>query len=389
MQRIIVLLSLAVVLCLSASGVAKTNVDIVWDMQNNFNELFAAVNAELSPSFALELGVSTEGHMESGAGQTFAVSKLGLSYQNSWLKVFAGALPPQFNRAAGIEVHEVLLPDSSPSVPILGYTLEFGPVTYTKLQGDISRKVGFRRLGVHYLRWEPLPYLALGFGEAVVFSQPFPGDIYYYTVPILPYYLAKYLPGINTSIDNTIFYGDGRLTLPRLALYGALLINEFPMGPTETNPKLYAITLGLTSGKLIGGWDLSLEFSRVSDQAYSNARPENLFTYDDESLGHRLGDDLTACDIWLSGYLPKLDAEAKFGVYYQKLGNTDVAPWIGAQDPVPPEKTYGIKLGLVKPFEKLQLSFDLELGYQTNEDHVLDQAGYHSRAVIKGSWRLP
>ena len=77
MQRIIVLLSLAVVLCLSASGVAKTNVDIVWDMQNNFNELFAAVNAELSPSFALELGVSTEGHMQSGASQTFAVQQAG------------------------------------------------------------------------------------------------------------------------------------------------------------------------------------------------------------------------------------------------------------------------------------------------------------------------
>ncbi|MDI9451247.1 MAG: hypothetical protein WAP20_02580, partial [Limnochordia bacterium] len=106
MQRKVILLSLAVILCLSASGNAKTNVDIVWDMQNTFNELFAEFNAELSSNFALELGVSTEGHMESGAGQTFAVSKLGLSYQNSWLKVFAGALPPQFNRAAGIEVHE-------------------------------------------------------------------------------------------------------------------------------------------------------------------------------------------------------------------------------------------------------------------------------------------
>lgn len=389
MQRIIVLLSLAVVLCLSASGVAKTNVDIVWDMQNNFNELFAAVNAELSPSFALELGVSTEGHMQSGASQTFAVHKLGLNYQNSWLRIFGGALVPEFSRAAGVEVHEVFLPDSVPAAPILGYTFDLGAVTYTKLYGDISRKVGYKRLGVHYLRWEPTSWLALGFGEAVIFSQPFPGDLYYFGVPVLPYYLAKYFPGINTSVDNALFYGDGRLTLPHLTLYGELLVNEFPMGPTETNPKLYAITLGIKSEDFLAGWDLGLEVCRITDQAYSNGRPENVFAYGDKSLGHRLGDDLTAGDIWLSGYIPQLDTEARFGVFYQKTGNTDVAPWIGAEEPVPPERTYGIKLGLAKPFNILQLSFDLELGYQTNEDHILNQDGYYSRAVVKASWRLP
>ena len=145
-----------------------------------------------------------------------------------------------------------------------------------------------------------------------------------------------YFPGINTSVDNAIFYGDGRLSLPRMTLYGELLVNEFPMAPTETNPKLYALTLGLESKALIAGWDLLLEVCRVSDQAYSNGRPENVFTYGEQSLGHVLGDDLTAADIRFSGNLPKLGADARFGLFFLRLGNTDVAPWIGEAEPVTP-----------------------------------------------------
>ena len=49
------------------------------------------------------------------------------------------------------------------------------------------------------------------------------------------------------------------------------------MGPTETNPKLYAITLGIKSEDFLAGWDLGLEVCRITDQAYSNGRPENVF----------------------------------------------------------------------------------------------------------------
>ncbi|HKM17215.1 MAG: hypothetical protein QM392_04680 [Bacillota bacterium] len=389
MPNRVILSALAVIICLSLPAMAKTNANMTWDMQNSFNEFVASVNTDLSRSFTLSLGVSTTGRMQSDAGQTFAVQQLGLSYHNHFISVFGGAMAPLFDRAAHTQIHHIFLPETSPAVPHVGYNLNYGSVSYTKLCADISRRAGYKRLGVHHIRWQPVPYLALGFGEAVVASQPFPGDLYYYSVPILPYYLAKYFPGINTSVDNAIFYGDGRLSLPRMTLYGELLVNEFPMAPTETNPKLYALTLGLESKALIAGWDLLLEVCRVSDQAYSNGRPENVFTYGEQSLGHVLGDDLTAADIRFSGNLPKLGADARFGLFFLRLGNTDVAPWIGEAEPVTPEETYGIKMGVGKPFNKLQVSFDLELGYVLNDSHKPDQAGYHSRAVLKASWQLP
>ena len=46
----------------------------------------------------------------------------------------------------------------------------------------------------------------------------------------------------------------------------------------------------------------------------------------DKSLGHRLGDDLTPGDIWLSGYIPQLDTEARFGVFYEKNGQHECCP---------------------------------------------------------------
>ena len=168
-----------------------------------------------------------------------------------------------------------------------------------------------------------------------------------------------------------------------MTLYGELLVNEFPMAPTETNPKLYALTLGLESKALIAGWDF------VEVCAFDQPWPENVFTYGEQSLGHVLGDDLTAADIRFSGNLPKLGADARFGLFFLRLGNTDVAPWIGEAEPVTPEETYGIKMGVGKPFNKLQVSFDLELGYVLNDSHKPDQAGYHSRAVLKASWQLP
>lgn len=389
MLRRTILSVLTIVLCLSLPAMAGTKVDMTWDMQNGVNEFIAGVKTDLSQNFSLKLGVSTTGQMGSNADQTFAVRQLGLSYHNHFIRVFGGAMAPQFDRASDTQIHHIFMPDTSPALPHLGYTFDYDSVTYTKLYADLSRKAGYKRLGVHHIRWQPVPYLTLGFGEAIVASQPFPGDLYYYSLPVLPYYLAKYFPGIATSIDNAIFYGDGTLQLPRLKLYGELLVNEFPMAPTETNPKLYAITLGLESETLIAGWDLLVELCHVSDQAYSNGLPQNIFAYGNQSLGHVLGDDLTAGDVRFSKHLPKFDAEARIGVFYQILGNTDVAPWIGQVPPVTPEKTYGIKLGFDKPFTKLHLSFDLELGYVVNDRHQEDNAGYHSRAVLKGSWQMP
>lgn len=365
---------------------AKTEVDMVWTMKNGANELTAAAGIGLSPNLTLNMGLSAGGKMENKGQMTFAVEQLGLTYHNDELSIFGGAVPASVGQAA---IHQIFLRDSGPAFLKLGYTFNREPWTYTKFFGDLSRDDEYKRVGVHYLNWQPVPYFSLGIGEAFVVSQHFKGDTFFYFVPIMPYYLSKYFPGISTSIDNAFFYGDGRLQLAPFTFYGELLVNEFPMSPMDDNPKLFAITLGLEAEELIAGWDLLAEFSHVSDQAYSNGRPQNVFTYGDLSLGHAYGDDLTAGDIQLSRHFEKLNADTKFGLYYLKLGNTDVAPWIGKEEKLVPEQIYGVKLGAARQLDQLRLGLDLEIGYVQNNGHKADESGYRTSAILTGSWLLP
>ena len=371
---------------IGSAAAAKTEVDLVWSMKNGVNELTTSAEIGLSDSLVLQLGIRTQGKMENNEQQVFSADRFGLTYQGEHITVFGGAVPRSIGQA---RIHQIFLRESGPAFSNLGYRFSREAVSYTKFFGDLSQDEGYKRLGVHYLNWRPIPNLSLGIGEAFVVSQPFKGDTYYYFVPILPYYVAKYFPGIATSIDNAFFYGDGELRLGPLALYGELLVNEFPMSPFDHNPKLYAITLGLESEFPASGWNLLAEFSHVTDQAYSNGRPQNVFTYGDLSLGHALGDDLTAADLQLSKYFGTLETTAEVGVYYLKLGSTDPAPWIGQEEPVITEQIYGVKLGLERQFDQFRLAFDLELGYIRNDGHQADATGYRTTAVLTGSWRLP
>ena len=257
-----------------------------------------------------------------------------------------------------------------------------------RMVSSIEEIEEYKRVGIHYLRWQPTPILALGFAEAFVTSGPFPGDLFYHTVPFLPYYASKYLPGLSGGVDNCLVYGDGELALPLVTLYGELALNEFPMTPKERGPKLFAITLGAETDKLLPHWNVTGEFSYVSDQAYSNGNIDSVYSRGDRSLGHPVGDDVKTVELQLKRDWERIDTETRFGAYLQELGNTEVKPWRNVAEDKVPEKVVGVKLGVSHVRNQTGLEFDLDVGYADNFEHKLGATGFKYVAVAKVTWYL-
>ena len=106
------------------------------------------------------------------------------------------------------QVHPTFLGAQGPAFPNVGYAVEGANWSYVKLLGDVRTprraltpgegQEEFKRLGLHYLRLTPWEPLTISVGEAFIYTAPFDGDIFYNTLPILPYWFTKYLPGIKT-----------------------------------------------------------------------------------------------------------------------------------------------------------------------------------------------
>jgi len=391
LQASVVVLMLAV--C-SIPALAEATVDVAWEMRNSENKLTTEAELDLNEYFCIEFGISASGQMESEDQFSTHVEKVGVDYQYKDLTVFAGLLSHNVGRA---RLNQVFVGDSSPAFPSIGYALRGKNWTYTKILGDLKANTrivesaddieDYKRVGIQYFNWRPFPNLSIGIGEALVTDRPFPGDIYYNAVPFLPYYFAKYFPGISSRGDNSLVYGDGELRLPLGTLYGELLVNEFPMVPNATNPKLFAITLGAESDSLLEGWNILAEYSYVSDRAYSNGVADAVYSYGDLSLGHPLGDDIQAVDLQVKRYWDQIDTETSFGLFYQRLGDTAVKPW-STEESVVAEQVYGVKLGGTRPFGQAQVGLDVEVGRVSNFRHEADRTGYRTSAVLKVIWEL-
>jgi hypothetical protein len=393
-------LTALVILCLSAVPIsAEVAMETVWEMNREQNDVVTSVHAD-HDRFGLDLGVGAYGHWESSDGLGLYVDELGLSYRGDRLLLSGGLLHHSMGQA---RLNEVFLSKSSPAFPSVRYDLGGDTWSYTKMLGDLSanqRLVDsideieeFKRIGIHYFRWQPTPRLSLGFGEAFITVAPFTGDIFYHTVPFLPYYLVKYLPGIETHVDNCRVYGDGELVLPAVTLYGELTVTEFPLTPKDNNRKLYAITLGVETDKLLADWTVTGEICHITDEAYSNRNPEAVYARGHRSLGHPLGDDLTTVELQLKREWEQINTETRFGAYVQKLGYTDVKPWVDpVTDKVPhdaPEKVIGVKLGVHHVRNQTGFQFDLNLGYANNFEHRLGETGFKYAATAKLTWYLP
>jgi hypothetical protein len=392
MRTTITVVLALIVFCSSALVSAEMTVGLDWEMINRENTIAAWVDGELGGGFGIKLGVGASGSMEGPDEFTTFVEEFGGSYSIGAFTVFGGLLRHSFGRA---QVHPTFLGAQGPAFPNVGYAVEGANWSYVKLLGDVRTprraltpgegQEEFKRLGLHYLRLTPWEPLTISVGEAFVYTAPFDGDIFYNTLPILPYYFAKYLPGIKTAIDNSLFYGDAILRLPQAALYGELLVNEFPMVPGATNPRLFAVTLGVQA-ELVPSWDVLAEYTYVTESAYSNKNPDAAYSVGDKPLGNPLGDDLMGVDLQVSHYWEALATDTTVGVYHLRLGNTVVRPW--KSEEVVSEKVYGIKLEAKHQLNNLELKGHLDVGYVQDYKHQPGETGIRQKLVLSATWYL-
>jgi hypothetical protein len=395
MRVVTAVLTVLALLCLPTVAWADMSVGLDWEMRNRQNILSVWVDGELGNGFAINLGVGAEGSMEGPDKFTTRVDEVGGSYSIGAFKLFGGLINHSLGTA---KEHPTFLGPNSPAFLNVGYEVSGDKWTYMKLLGDLrtprwallpgEEQEEFKRLGLHYLRLGPWGPLTIGVGEAVVFVSPFDGDILYTTLPVLPYYFAKYMPGIKTSIDNSLFYGDGTLELPGATFYGELLVNEFPMNPGHGSPKLFAVTLGAETDSLIPGWNFMAEYTYITDRAYSNKVKDAAYSVGDRSLGHPLGDDLMGVDLQAKHYWEALSTETTLGVYHLQLGNAEVRPWDKPAEEILREKVYGIKLEAKHWLKNIELRGYLDLGYTVDYRHEAGKTGIKQKAVLSATWYL-
>lgn len=384
---------LIILTCWTVPGYANSGrVDSTWYLQQRTNTIDTRVNLNLFPGLTLKLGGQVVGQMEELEEFESGVTLMALEYLvTPNLAVFGGYNNPKISQA---RMNPVFL-SGKQSFPMIGYELMGEKFTYQKMYGDLRDSEDFKRVGIHYFSWDLHPSLRLGIGEAFITEEPFPGDFIYNTVPFIPYYLAKYLPGVSSRPNNALVYGDGELQLATATLYGELMLNEWPLEPGAGNPKLYAITLGI-KGPVSDDWNGLAEFSKVTNYAYANGRLDTTYSLGDKPLGHPLGDDLASFNLQFMRSFPRLDA--KIGLFYRTWADSELVEWepdgtlrdekiflAGV-----PEQLFGTQLGAgYRLNEEVTIGLDLEVGRAKHYQHVRDEIGYRYQAVAKISWQLP
>lgn len=380
-------------------GFARVQIDSVWEMSSKAHQLYADFCVQLTDDLNLNLGIKAFGSMSSAEEFGTEVTSLGLEYQFSpKYQVFGGTVGRNFGRA---RLYSLLLSPKSPAFPMIGYQISGERYSYTKIYGDLTDYNGEsvnKRVGIQYLDWLVHPRLSIGIGEALVRDSSFRGDIYYDLLPFIPYYLAKYLPGISSTADNSLVYGDFELRLDFVTLFGELLVNEFPMGfRYNNNPPLFGLTAGAETDRLLPNWLVLVEYSHMRNYAYANGNLYTSYVYGQQSLGHPLGDDLETLDLRLSRYWPNLQLTTSIGGFYRALGeNRELAKWYKDLEHRKEtafltgvvERTIGTKFGAkycANP--ELAISVDFELGHVNNYQHQLNKEGLNVRAVLNLSWQ--
>ncbi|MBE3577670.1 MAG: hypothetical protein IMX00_08250 [Limnochordales bacterium] len=268
--------------------------------------------------------------------------------------------------------------DSSKSQPV--------GATYTRMWANLAESPGKTRwLGIHYLRLNLRPGLAIGAGEASIFDTHFPGDVAYYFVPLLPYYLTKKIPGLSSTHDNSLFYLDGRATLAaQTQLYAAFLVNEFPMLPGAGNPALYAWQIEIDNPR----W--SLAYTQVRHLAYSNGNPDLVYSFRGRCLGYPDGSDLDYLELDTPLSLPlPLPVHTVAGLFVQRKGEgklddwaSDWTAWRQQQFLTGTVETWaGVHLNLREDLSRpltSSWSLDLKLGPVWNADNQTGETAFRA-----------
>ncbi len=387
------LISFLLLLSVSTAGLANAEVHSTWRLNQGEVIVDTQVAVDLTSNFTLLSGVEFSGIMEVNEFQSKA-STFALMYATDRFALWGGLRDYNVGKA---RFNSVFLGDNSAAFPSIGYKFKGEKFTYQKIYGDLSVTDDYKRVGIHYMEFHPAPWLTVGLGEAMVTQEPFDFDFLYDVVPLLPYYLSKYLPGIHSRPNNSSFYGDFELSFTHLDLYGEFVVSEFPITPTATNPDLWGLTIGAET-QLIPNWTTIVEFSRVQNYAYANnSLLDTSFAVGTQPLGHPHGDDLEVVDLQLRRAWNS-NLATNVGFFYRAWGDNGITEWYTSHEQYKetrflggiPEKLLGTKFGVTYGLTPtLTIDFQAEIGRASNFRHQQDRIGYRHSAVVALHWQLP
>lgn len=384
---------LGLILLLVAAGGAAADgtVQATWYMDSLENYLDTRIeDLSLAHGLSLNVGVGLSGQMENTDGFGGEVNLLSLKYMQNQLSLWAGKQDYALGRA---RLNPVFLGGGRQTAFLsMGYSFGGENWDYTRIYGDLSVDEDYKRVGIHYVTFRPLEFLSIGLGEAMVTEETFDGDFLYYTLPFMPYYASKYIPGISSKPNNSLMYIDAEAVWETYSFYGEVIAGEFPMTPSENNPALFAFTLGVEAVDLLPQWTAIAEYSQVRNHVYSNRALDTTYSIGNRSIGHPQGDDVESLNLQFSRqWDDRIYSEV--GVFYRGWGDNDLIHWPPSDETSflggTPERLYGLQLaGSYAISPELKVAADLEFGQSRNYDHKEGEIGYRYGAALRFTWDL-
>ncbi len=175
----------------------------------------------------------------------------------------------------------------------LHYQNIFAEMSLESVRESPERVIPKKYMAAHYLSYQPIPQLSLGFFEAVVFSRPTGFELQYLN-PVILYRTVEHLLG---SPDNVLIGLTARYNFfHRVQLYSQLMLDEFVFEELFIKKRKwwankYGIQLGLKYIDAFGidHLDLQLETNWVRPYTYTHFDSTATYSHYSQPLAHPLG----------------------------------------------------------------------------------------------------
>lgn len=165
-----------------------------------------------------------------------------------------------------------------------------------------NRYFAGHRLDVHLSK-----RLRVGLFESVLFGGPGRQIELAYLNPLIFFHASQ----LNEDVDDNTFLGFDFSFKPghEIRLYGQLLIDDYQIDNTQADqePSEYGLLAGIYKADLLAQTDLKLEYMRVSNRTFNQARQRNRYTFNGQLIGAATGNDYDQIDMslihWMRDYL--------------------------------------------------------------------------------------
>ncbi len=175
----------------------------------------------------------------------------------------------------------------------LHYQNLFAEMALESVRESPERVIPKKYMAAHYLSYEPVPQLSLGFYEAVVFSRPTGFELQYLN-PVILYRTVEHLLG---SPDNVLIGLTARYNFKRhVQFYSQLMLDEFVFEELFIKKRKwwankYGVQLGLKYIDAFGidHLDLQVEANWVRPYTYTHFDSTATYSHYSQPLAHPLG----------------------------------------------------------------------------------------------------